>query len=175
MRDIGFVLHNFKDRARRNWCLPDELFPWRLDRRRAARRTWGLARCGFGFELEARRRVIHRPRLVMRCRVDAPARENLRLGMDSPARFDERCWCEATIFAAGDVRGANRVADEAHDRQVGRGNNQAGYGFETHAMPKAKPAGNLAWKFSDVQIVSVNAGESNLRRFSRTRDELFRL
>jgi hypothetical protein len=42
-------------------------------------------------------------------------------------------------------------------------------------MPKAKPARNLARKFSEAHIVSVNAGETSFECFSRTRDKPFRL
>ena len=175
MRDIGFVSHDFKCGARWDRHLPDELFPRRLDRRRVPRRQLWIARGGLGFQLEARRRVIDGPRLVMRRWMNAPARKNLWLGVDANARFDDRRGRESTGFAAGDVRGADRSADEAHHLQVERGNNQAGGGFETHAMPKAKPARDLAGKFSEAQIMSVNAGETNSQRFSRTIAKPFRL
>jgi hypothetical protein len=42
-------------------------------------------------------------------------------------------------------------------------------------VPKAKQAGTLARKFSEAQIVPVNAGETNFKRFSRTRGKRFRL
>ena len=175
MRDIGFVSHDFKERARWDGHLPDELFPRRLDGRRAPRRPLRIGRGGRGFQLEARRRVIHGAWLETRRRVNARARENFGLGMDSPARFEDRRGREPAALAAGDVGGANRAANQAHDLQVGGGDNQAGDGIETHAMPKAKPAGNLAWKFSEAQIEPVNAGETNLRCFSRTREQQFRL
>jgi hypothetical protein len=177
MRDIGFVLHDFKSRARWDWYLPDELLPGRLNGRSAPRRPLRIGRGGRGLQLEARRRVIHGAWLETWRRVNDRARKNLRLGLMAKARLDARRGNDPKgATAAGfDVRGANRAANQAHDLQVGGGDNQAGDGIETHVVPKAKPAGNLARKSSEVQIEPVNAGETNFQCFSRTRGKRFRL
>ncbi len=179
MRNIGFVLNDFKNRSRRNRCLPRQLFPGRLNGAWGMRRIHGRAWVGRWLALDAWRRMDHRATRVDRRRMNLLPREILRLGLQMSTRQVDRvrrqqpAWPELATF---DVRNANCVDDRLNDRQVGRRHGQSCYVLPTtHPMPKAKQAGRCRKNLRDAQNQPVNAGEIYLGRFSRTHGKPFRL
>lgn len=90
---------------------------------------------------DARLRVNDRARLVERLRMNVPAVLDQRLGDEVAAREDLGRRGEVAAAAAragpGEIRRADRVAQELDQFQVQRGDDQGDVGLESHAPFKA--------------------------------------
>src|SRR4051794_10593095 len=141
MPRIGPVADKLEDGAWRNRNFPDRLPPRRGERAGTGLGVLAVRRGGSEIRLEANCGMDHRARLEARRGMNDGTRLKARLGMDHPpseeAVFgDDRQRAAAAELAAGDVGGADRVAQQLDQLQIQCGDDEAGGGFETHARQK---------------------------------------